>query len=224
MAAGGANLTPPESGALERATGAVMQTYFGAASMRARYRSGVERVAGEHGLILCNLAVRKAVFDAQGGFAPRLVSNEENLLLQRLEADGAKLLHSPRLAVYHRRRDSWRGVAEQAAKYGGGRAQNILLLPASFRLLYLVPALFLCYLAAFPFASAWLGPVVALPAALYAILAFAHGAAGFARSRDRAYLLLPLVFPVVHLAYGFGFLRACLGWGLRRKKLACGVG
>lgn len=218
-AAGGANLTPPGSGALERAVGALMQTFFGAASMRERYRSGSERRAGEHALILCNLAVRKCVFEEQGGFALHLLSNEENLLLQRLEATGAKLVHSPRLAVYHRRRNSWRGTWEQAAKYGGGRAQNLLILPASFRALYLIPAIFLLYLALSPLLAAQWGAIALAPLALYGAIAVAHGIAGFLARRDPAYLLLPLLFPFVHCAYGFGFLRACLTWGPRRKKL-----
>lgn len=218
-AAGGANLTPPGSGILERASGILMQTYFGAASMRERYRAGTERNAGEHALILCNLAVRRDVFEEQGGFALHLLSNEENLLLQRLEAMGAKLVHSPRLAVYHRRRDSWAGTWEQAAKYGGGRAQNLLILPASFRFLYLIPALFLLYLAFCPFLFLKWGLGALTPLALYVGLALGYAFIDLFRAKDPACLLLPILFPFIHCAYGFGFLRACLTWGLRRKKL-----
>ncbi|MGZ3710565.1 MAG: glycosyltransferase, partial [Bdellovibrionota bacterium] len=129
MAAGGANLTPPGSGRMERAAGYVLGSRLGAASMSARYRNMAAGKSNEHALILCNLAVRREAFSAQGGFATHLISNEENVLLQQLEREGHELWHSPRLAVFHRRRDNWRGTLEQAAKYGAGRAQNLLLLP-----------------------------------------------------------------------------------------------
>lgn len=221
QAAGGANLTPPGSGALERASGAAMESYFGAAGMRARYAGAPEGPASEHGLILCNLAVRKSVFEAEGGFQKQLVSNEENLLLQRLEASGARLLHSPRLAVYHLRRPTWLGTAQQAAKYGAGRAQNLLIFPATFRFYYLAPAALLLYtLAALPLAAIF-GSTALLPAAVYAGLALAHALLGALRKRDPALLLLPLVYPLIHLSYGAGFLRACFRWGFNRKSLAC---
>ncbi|MCA0305157.1 MAG: glycosyltransferase, partial [Proteobacteria bacterium] len=117
-AAGGANLTPLGSAMLERATGLAMASWFGAASMRARYCLAAEGPADEHSLILCNLAVRREAFDRLAGFAPHLVSNEENVLLQRLAEGGSVLWRTPDLAVYHRRRARWRGLLQQAAKYG----------------------------------------------------------------------------------------------------------
>lgn len=207
-AAGGANLTPPESGALERATGLAMASWFGAASMRARYSLAAEGPADEHSLILCNLAVRREAFDRLAGFAPHLVSNEENVLLQRLAEGGSVLWRTPSLAVYHRRRARWRGLLQQAAKYGNGRAQNVLLLPATFRPIYCLPTLWVAYLVTAPlglvsFGAAWILPVLA-----YAALATGASLACLVRSRDAASFWLPLVYPALHCAYGWGFARA----------------
>jgi succinoglycan biosynthesis protein ExoA len=219
QAAGGANLTPPQSGMLARATGGAMSTWLGAASMSQRYRLTKEGITNEHGLILCNLAVRKSVFESERGFASHLISNEENVLLQRLTAQGAKLWCAPKLAVYHCRRDSWRGLGSQAAKYGAGRAQNLLLLPKTLHPLYFLPLLLLAYFAASPFFSAWYGWQAMAPLALYlgTVLGFSLGNAF--RLRDAAQLLGILVFPCLHLSYGFGFLRALLQWGFRRARL-----
>lgn len=219
QAAGGANLTPPGSGALERATGGVMASLLGAASMRLRYATSPEGPSNEHGLILCNLAVRKAVFESERGFAAHLISNEENVLLQRLEGKGGRLWSSPRLAVHHRRRDTWAGLCSQAAKYGAGRAQNLLLVPETFSFLYFLPLLLLAYLALLPLLAAHLGPAAWLPFALYAGPAALHAAGLSLLRRDPAHLLALAVFPCVHLSYGAGFARALLLWGLRRKKL-----
>lgn len=215
-AAGGANLTPPESGALERATGHALGSWFGAASMRARYRVGAEGEASEHSLILCNLAVRREALLAQRGFAAHLISNEENVLLQQLERGGARLMQSPRLAVYHRRRARWSELWRQAAKYGAGRAQNLLLLPQTTRPIYFLPSLFCAYLAVLPFANAFAWA----PLGVYACCALASALAVSLRTRDfAAASLLPLVFPWVHVAYGLSFARTLGRWGLKRKKL-----
>jgi hypothetical protein len=219
MAAGGANLTPPGSSALARATGGVMGCWFGAAAMRRRYRVVSEGPADEHGLILCNLAVRKRVFEAERGFASHLISNEENVLLQRLAAKGARLWASPGLAVFHRRRDTWAGLCAQAAKYGAGRAQNLLLVPESRRALYFLPLLFTLYVVALPALLSLAGRMALAPIAVYAAAAAALSAARAVSARDPAHLEGVLVYPCVHLAYGFGFLRAGLGWIGRRKEL-----
>ncbi|MGZ3652867.1 MAG: glycosyltransferase, partial [Bdellovibrionota bacterium] len=219
-AAGGANLTPPDSGALERATGGVMASWFGAASMRRRYRISKEGNEDEHGLILCNLAVRKALFLREKGFASHLISNEENVLLQRLTASGARLWTSPRLAVFHRRRATWAGLCSQAAKYGAGRAQNLLLAPESWKPLYLAPPLFSLYLISLPLLL-WIEPrsVTLAPLLLYAAVAFTLSAARTVMERDPAQLAGLAVYPCVHFSYGLGFARAMLAWIGRRQEL-----
>jgi|GEM_PF-864863 len=220
QAAGGANLTPPDSGALARATGGMMASLLGAASMRKRYRAGArDEDASEHGLILCNLAVRRTVFESERGFATHMISNEENVLLQRLEGKGARLRSSPRLAVYHCRRDTWSGLCSQAGKYGAGRAQNLLLLPETLSALYFVPLFFLLYLLLLPVLSAIAGAQALLPLALYAALVALHALFLSLSERDPAHLLAVVIFPLVHLSYALGFARALALWSLRRKKL-----
>jgi succinoglycan biosynthesis protein ExoA len=216
-AAGGANLTPPSSSALARAAGYVLGSFLGTASMRDRYRALPEGKGGDHSLILCNLAVRRKAFFAQGGFATHLISNEENVLLQQLEREGHALIHSPSLAVFHLRRDKWSGTWEQAAKYGSGRAQNLLLLPHTLRTLYFLPSLLLLYLLCLPFALKI--PTSAWPLLAYASLVMLSAVSSAIRFRDNAAWLSLALYPWIHLAYGFGFLRAMATWGLRRKKL-----
>lgn len=219
QAAGGANLTPPGSGALARATGGVMASVLGAASMRRRYKQCFEGPAHEHSLILCNLVVRRAVFEREKGFAAHMISNEENVLLQRLEEKNGRLWSSPRLAVYHRRRDSWRGLCSQAVKYGSGRAQNLLLLPETASPLYFLPLAFALYLALLPFFLLSTGAAALAPLLAYTVLALLQSLALAAWRRDPAHLLGVAVLPAVHLSYGFGFACALFLWSTKRKKL-----
>lgn len=207
QAAGGANLTPPGSSALARTTGGVMSTWLGAASMSRRYRVTVEGHANEHDLILCNLAVRKSIFDREQGFAIHLVSNEENVLLQRLSAKGSKLWSSPKLAVFHHRRDTWFDLCYQAAKYGGGRAQNLRLLPETISVVYFLPMFLLAYLLLVPLSFIWLDWLALLPLFFYFGTALLFSTYLAIRCVDVAQFMGALVFPAIHISYGVGFLR-----------------
>lgn len=211
IAAGGANLTPPDSEPLARASGAVLESIWGTLAMRFRYKkSKIARICNEHYLILCNLAVRRSALLTLGGFPNgHLVSNEENVLLQQLSRAGNKMRTDPELAVYHRRRSTWRGIAQQSRKYGFGRAQNILLQPETVRAFYFLPTVLMLSLV-------W----SVLPLALYFLIGVLFSISHFARSRDWSALLLqPFVYPVVHLSYGVGFLVALMYWGWRREVL-----
>lgn len=218
-AVGGANLTPPASSALERVTGYALASWAGAGAMRERYRVRPEGPSDEHGLILCNLAVRKEAFVRQKGFRARLISNEENVLLQSLQLEGARLWSSPRLAVYHRRRGTWTDLGRQATKYGAGRAQNILLLPRSTRWFYFLPAAFVAYLISLPAWLALAGPVAGLPCLFYGCLLGLGSVGSLYRHRDPAAVMLPAVCLWIHLAYGLGFTRAAFFWAPRRALL-----
>jgi GT2 family glycosyltransferase len=223
MAAGGANLTPPESGALERATGGVMSSFWGAAWMSRRYRLTKEGEADEHSLILCNLAIRKEVFQSEDGFNSQLISNEENVLLQRLALKGARLLSSPSLAVYHRRRKTWRGVCSQASKYGSGRAQNLFLVPESLSILYFLPLFLTLYSLALPTLVGNFGLAATYPLIFYFALAIGSGSLRAFSSRDFAQLLGVLVMPAVHVSYSCGFMRVPIAWAWRRVMSALPV-
>lgn len=211
-AAGGANLTPKTSVPLARASGYAMASYLGAASMSQRYFvQNAQYFANEHSLILCNLAVRKDNFKKYS-FPRHFVSNEENILLQQLENSGAKLICSPLLAVYHHRRSTVRGLAEQNFKYGMGRAQNILAYPLSISALYFLPMFFLFshfFLNKFP-----------LLFFIYGILIFTQTMVELFRSRDtKAIILLPLVFYITHIFYGIGFFVGLISWAWRKRVL-----
>ena len=214
-AAGGGNLTPPGSSALQRANGYVMASYLGAASMSARYRILPEQAVGEHELILCNLAFRRGTFGH--GFVRHLISNEENVLLQNMAQSGMKMVHSPDLAVYHRRRENLAGIWEQSGKYGGGRMQNILLLPKTFRFLYLFPALFvlflpICFILSFYFPWLLLFPL------LYLVLAAELTILTFTRTYDCAVIWIMILLPWIHMAYGWGSWRVMGSLLVERKK------
>lgn len=222
LAAGGPNLTPPGSDTWERASGAVMESRIGAGRMSRRYRptSRVKSV-DEHSLILCNLAVRKdALLNARVFPHRHMVSNEENLLLQELSRTGGRLVSAPGLTVFHKRRSTLGGIAQQAAKYGEGRVQNLILLPQTFHVRYLLPSGVLALLAATPALVTWEGAHACIPAALYGGAVFFAAIAASWKKRDWALLgTFPLVCVLVHLSYGWAFIRGSLKWAWQRERL-----
>jgi hypothetical protein len=166
VAAGGPNLTPPESPPLERLAGRVLGSALGSGFVHDRYRVARAQPGHERTLQGCNLAVRRAAI-GEPPFDAALLCAEENELLARLEREGGALVYRPELAVFHHRRATLRGHLAQMVKYGVGRGSLFVRAPSLRQLPYLVPTLALAALAcAAPFVAA---PVLAVLAA-YAVV------------------------------------------------------
>jgi glycosyltransferase involved in cell wall biosynthesis len=203
---GGPNLTPKGSSRFQRCCGYVLETYFGASSMRHRYYPiGEQTRSDERKLILCNLAVKASTLKRLNArFNDKVVSNEENILLQYLGSQGRMMLYCPDLIVYHERRADIFGYMTQVFKYGRGRMHNILHDPSTFSPVFLIPSLFL-----FDAIFAVFSPNILLiaPLGAYAILDCLSSAAKSLRERDiLAFPWLMVLYPVTHFSYGMGFI------------------
>lgn len=216
VAVGGPSLTPADDTFLQRAFGAVFTSLLGAGGVRNRYQAvGEVRQTTERELILCNLAFRRDLFLELGGLDERLYPNEENELLDRLFQAGGILLHDPQLAVHRSQRPTLAAFARQLFRYGRGRAEQTRI--AGFPgLMPFAPLGFLIYLLTLPFAfhQLWLAP-----------LAFYLSAVGLCslraalRCRTASFLLvMPFLFPLLHVANGLGLL---VGFLLPLKQQSC---
>lgn len=217
---GGPSLTPPGDTLLQRAFGLALASPFGGGGVRNRYRRyGSVRETGDHELILCNLSISAKVFREADGFDRRLYPNEENELLVRLKRKGLKLLHDPGLAVLRSQRNSLKAFTRQLSGYGRGRAQQMLL-GGGCGVANLVPSFFLLYLTALPFLDK---PVYYIPLLCYLGMALLFScSAGIGRGKAAPALLLPIVFPVLHICYGAGVIWGLLSSGFARRTHASG--
>ncbi len=206
---GGPNDTPPGSSRFQFVQGAALASMVGSGPVRRRYGAHPAGVADERFFILCNLAVRRA---AMVPFANDLVCAEENAVLAEMARQGATMYYSPDLAVYHERRDSLRGFAQQMYKYGRGRGQLLARRQRTLRPAFLVPSLLVAYLAALPLLWLAVGPVAAVPGALW-LAGVAAAAAWIARTlrRPAAAPLAATLLVVLHLCYGSGVVRGVVG-------------
>lgn len=207
---GGPNVTPPGSSRFQVVQGAVLASPIGAGPVRRRYGDHPFGQADERSFILCNLAVRR---EAMVPFDTDLVCAEENAVLLELKRRHLGMLYDPDLAVYHERRDTPRGFAQQMFKYGRGRGQVMARRRDGIRPAYLAAPALVVYGAASP-ALALVSPWTLVPLGVYsaAVVAGAVGVAAELR-RPSAFPLAAGLIVTLHACYGAGIIA-----GVTRRK------
>jgi glycosyltransferase involved in cell wall biosynthesis len=207
---GGPNICPPDAPTLEKIFALVLGSWIAFGPSRARYRPvGALRDSGEKELILCNLAARRETLLECGGFNEKLYPNEENALMDDIQARGGRLLYDPELFVYRRPRGTVKSFAKMLMTYGRGRAEQVRVNPTSGSVLNFVPPLFCVFLAAFPLLVMLplLGKISLAALGIYVVAVLAQlvtlvPRGGFARSLET----IPFIV-LTHILYGVGFWR-----------------
>ena len=201
---GGPSLTTDSDSRLQHLFAYALTTPFGSGAMRNRYRTtGKPRVTTERELILCNLAIRRDLFLASGGFDERLYPNEENELLDRFISAGHKLVHVPSMTVMRSQRSTLAAFVRQMFSYGRGRAQQSII-ARSCSFMSFMPLILLIYLALLPLLPAntlWKLPLfsyIALDIVFTIVILFKTG-------RPETLFLFGL-YPLMHCANGTGLL------------------
>lgn len=152
---------------------------------------------------------RREVFARVGTFDPAFDACEDVEFNWRVEAAGLSCWTSPRLAVAYEPRGSLGGLLRQMVRYGRGRARLHRKHPRAFSWESLVPVGFTLGLPLLV-ASPWLpGPLRWALAGLYGLYLLLSLLASAAAARTRGWVLLPIlpiVFFVIHLGLGLGYL------------------
>ena len=175
----------------------------------ATFRVARERRLVEH---LPFGAWRRETLAWLGGFDERFVRNQDDEFSDRFRRAGGRILMLPEQVVDYWCRDSLTGLARQYVGYGLWKVQGIRVRggrPASLR--HVVPAALLVALVvglalALVLRTPW--PALVTPLAYAAFLTLATLESYV--TQGRAAVGLPLVLPVLHAAYGAGFLRALI--------------
>ncbi|GHT25027.1 glycosyl transferase [Bacteroidia bacterium] len=144
-----------------------------------------------------NMGIRKAVFDALGGFSAMRFGEDVDFSIRIYKA-GHNVCLFPTAWVYHKRRTNWKKFYRQVYNSGIARINLYLKYPDSLKLVHLLPACFtlgvIACLAGSLFCPVWL-----LPLLLYALLVWLDS--GNVYAIPAAYIQL--------IGYGAGFLSAC---------------
>jgi len=204
---GGPQITSPNDRLFARHSGYVFSSFFGAGKMASRYRLGKTNLeADELNLTSCNMFVKKHVFEAISNFEPRLFPNEETEFLQRAVDHGFKLAYSPRLIVYHRRRDTCLAFFKQCFRVGKGRARQDVLTKSKLNVWVAIPLMFLFYVLLAPLLYQ-LSTLAIVPTAIYLILSIGSALQSSIRNSDRLiFFSYPLLAFSLHLIYPSGYL------------------
>lgn len=169
----------------------------------------------ERAFILCALWFRRSLFSEEGfAFDPHFFRNEENVLLFHLKENGKKLVYHPVLSVIHRKRTNLYYALRGVFFSGHYRAQSIVEQRSHLPWLFLTPSLAL--LLAFIFLiSAQMILKFLILCYLILILFFALQVASYNIFNG---LMISLLHPPIHLAYGLGQWYFFLKKLLRIKK------
>jgi len=213
---GGPNLCPPHAPSLEQVFAVVLSSWLAFGPSRARYDSvGEVRATGEKELILCNLMARRDAVLELGGFDEALYPNEENAMMDKLQAGGAKLLYDPGFIAHRRPRRTLKAFCKMLFTYGRGRAEQFRLHPTPGSALNLIPPLFVVYLTLLLVARQinWIGPAAELiqwsesPLWLYLAALIVQTGLSVPRKGFFHSLLASPLLVASHIFYGLGFLR-----------------
>ncbi|MBN2313194.1 MAG: glycosyltransferase family 2 protein [Sedimentisphaerales bacterium] len=200
-----------------RAIAAAMQSPIGVGNARFRlgdYEGWVDTLAfGTH---------RKWVVDRIGDFDEELVRNQDDEFNLRIVLAGGKIWMSKDIQSTYFSRGSLDKLWRQYFQYGFWRIRTLQKHKRPAGLRQLVPLMFVLSLLALGLAGLVWKPfwmALAVEAILY-LLALIMGALDIGRKSGCRYApIAPIIFAIVHFAYGFGSL-----WGLVRFSILKGRG
>jgi succinoglycan biosynthesis protein ExoA len=154
------------------------------------------------------------------GWDEESLVNEDGELAARILAAGGRIVCVPGMAARYVPRNSLTSLTRQYWRYGTYRARTSGLHPESLRRSNLLPPALALGLIAALLAPR---PLARLARAGLVAYGIAIGGASAAAAREAAAgdaARLPLVFVVMHLAWGFGFLAGSLKFGPPHRAVA----
>jgi hypothetical protein len=167
---------------------------------------------------------RRDTVDELGGWDARWPVNQDSELAARVLGRGERIVCRSEMAAEYLPRDRVSALARQYWRHGRYRAKTNRRHPGSLRRTHLLPP---ALVGAAACAVAGPGPLrtagrVAMAAYGVAVAATAVSAARHGRVRDAAGL--PVVLPVMHAAWGLGFMEGVRRYGLSADAVAGLVG
>ena len=157
---------------------------------------------------------RREVFEKVGHFNEKLIRTEDNEMHYRIREAGYKLLYDPEIISYQYARSSLKRMIKQ--KFGNGYwiGQTVKVCPRCLSLYHFVPLAFVIAIIVtsviavlgFPWLSLIMWGLYGLFAFVSMIIAMINDGFSFAM------LLMPAIFPVLHVSYGIGTLCGLLNF------------
>ncbi len=147
-------------------------------------------------------AWRKDLFEQIGYFDERLLRNQDDEFHYRAKSKGKKVYLNPDIKLWYHPRKNFKELFNQYFQYGYYKPLVLKKIKSEIKLRHLVPALFVLYLFTLPLAFIsiyWLIPLI-----LYLTAAVVISLVSKTSLKAKLYSIV--IYPVLHTAYGLGFL------------------
>jgi glycosyltransferase involved in cell wall biosynthesis len=195
------------SGPFQEAVGHAISTRFGMGNSSVHQ----EDYFGETDSVTFG-AWKKEIFKVTGLFDERLKRNQDDEFHYRARSMGFSVYQHPDIKLYYHPRSNLRLLFRQYYEYGLYKPLVLAKVRSGAKLRHFVPSLFVVYVLAAPI-GLWVVPYYGVGVGLYFLGTVINSV--FNRLSWRARLVCSLVYPVIHLSYGFGCI---MGIGLLLRK------
>jgi glycosyltransferase involved in cell wall biosynthesis len=153
---------------------------------------------------------RREVFEQIGMFDEELARNQDDEFNLRLINNGGRILLVPDIVLYYYARDSLQKLWRMYYQYGYFKPLVIRKIGGILTIRQVVPAMFVLSMLISGILAPWLplaGKVLAAVVVPYAIVNLGCSTVTALQRGAKYGFVLPVVFLVLHLGYGLGFLR-----------------
>lgn len=172
---------------------------------------------------------RREVFDRIGLFDEELVRNQDDEFNLRLIKRGGRILLVPEIVSHYYARDTLLKLWRMYYQYGYFKPLVARKIGGVLTVRQVVPATFLLSLLGAGLVAPWfpvMGKIMGAIVAVYTVADIGFSALAAFNRGVKCGLALCVVFPVLHLSYGMGFMMGILDHlilGRKRRKYAAGA-
>lgn len=156
-------------------------------------------------------AWQRKLFDEIGYFDERLKRNQDDEFHYRARSLGKKIYLNPEIKSYYYTRSSLSKVIKQYFQYGLYKPVVLRKIKSEIKLRHLIPSLFSIYILSLPLA--FLSKFYLLPLFAYFFIDIYFSIR--AKCNIKIVINSLLIYPILHLSYGFGFLSGLFKTGVR---------
>jgi len=222
----GPAVTPQDDSILQKGSGLVYASSLVSGNHNFRYIPGPRREVFD--FPSCNFLIRKDLFSDIGGFDKPFWPGEDTFLCLKVLEAGVKMIYSPKVLVYHHRRNLFKGHLNQIKSYALHRGYFAKKYPkTSLRFEYFIPSIFVIALLTggiSSLSSSLASSIYSLILTMYLVFILASSLSlvfGLKESRINRIKLLFLTVSgifLTHVTYGIYFIKGLLAKKMSEEK------
>ena len=167
----------------------------------------------------CFPVFRKQVFSQIGLYDETLIRNQDDEFCSRLTSKGGKVFISPSVKSVYFVKETPSKLFKQYFYYGLYKPLALYRVKSNIIIRHFIPVIFVLYLLSLPLSIAF--TIWLLPIFIYLFIIGWSAVSSRLNFKSRIYLIV--VYPIIHIAYGIGFILGILKlvkntWFINNKK------